>query len=144
MYYIRVYKNTKCPYSEDWLGKKVANFRKNAKPCNDYNTALVCGKISDVTVVDLDVYKWKSDDHIFYKTFGKDFVKKFNTYTVKTGRGGYHLYFKYTDIPNINSKELEIDVKNDNGLIITADSIVDGNKYSTLKKASIKKMPNRV
>jgi hypothetical protein len=139
-----VYKNTKCPYSEDWLGKKIANFRKNAKPCNDYNTALVCGKISDVTVVDLDVYKWKTDDHIFYKTFGKDFVKKFNTYTVKTGRGGYHLYFKYTDIPNINSKELEIDVKNDNGLIITADSIVDGNRYSTLKKASIKKMPKEL
>ena len=111
MYFVRTYKNSKIPYACDWSGKKVSNFKKDIRPCADYNTSTICGKINDITVVDLDSYKWKDDNHIFYKTFGKDFIKTFNTYTVKTASGGYHLYFKYVDLPNINSKELEIDVR---------------------------------
>jgi hypothetical protein len=144
MYFVRTYKNSKIPYACDWSGKKVSNFKKDITPCADYNTSIICGKINDITVVDLDSYKWKDKNHIFYKTFGKDFIKTFNTYTVKTASGGYHLYFKYVDLPNINSKELEIDVKNDNGLIISPNSIINGNKYKVICKKAIKKMPEQL
>jgi hypothetical protein len=141
-YQVRVYKNTKIPYAQDWTGKKVSNFKIDIEPNVAYNTALVCGKLTNTTVVDLDIYKW-SANHIFYKTFGKDFIKKFNTYTVKTGSGGYHLYFQYIDMPNINS-DLQIDVKNNNGLIITAGSVVDGKAYKVIQNKKIKKMPKEL
>ena len=79
MYFIRIYRNTKIPYAVDWSGKKKTNFKIDIKPNVEYNTAMVCGKINNVTVVDLDIYKWVNDNHIFYQTFGKDFIKKFMT-----------------------------------------------------------------
>lgn len=143
MYFIRIYRNTKIPYAVDWSGNKKTNYKIDIKPNVEYNTAMVCGKINNVTVVDLDIYKWVNDDHIFYQTFGKDFIKKFNTYSVKTASGGYHLYFKYVDMPNIIS-DLEIDVKNDNGLIISPESVVNGGKYEVVHNKSIKKMPKEL
>ena len=65
-YQVRVYKNTKIPYAQDWTGKKVSNFKIDIEPNVAYNTALVCGKLTNTTIVDLDIYKW-STNHIFYK-----------------------------------------------------------------------------
>ena len=47
------------------------------------NIGIVTGEISGITVVDVDVYKGGT-------------ISKFpETFTVKTGNGGYHLYYKY-------------------------------------------------
>ena len=63
------------------------------------NKGVLTGKANDIVVVDLDFYD-HGDEHFntqlspFYTTFGVNFVESFNTFTIKTGSGGYHLYFK--------------------------------------------------
>ena len=39
--------------------------------------------------------KLKGQESEFIKEFGEDYVKLFNTFTVKTTSGGEHLYFKW-------------------------------------------------
>lgn len=145
-YQVRVYKNSKIPYAQDWTGTKMSNFKIGISPNEEYNTALVCGELTNTTIVDLDIYKWINDNHIFYKTFGcvKDFIKLFDTYTIKTANGGIHLYFEYTEMPNIVCSELQIDIKNNNGLILTAGSVINGNKYEVVNMTTIKKMPEEL
>jgi hypothetical protein len=64
------------------------------------NWGIICNKKNGIMGVDLDCYKWspefgchKADE--FYKQFGKDYIKRFNTYTQKTPTGGIHLVFLY-------------------------------------------------
>jgi archaellum biogenesis ATPase FlaH len=69
------------------------------------NIGIVTGKISGITVVDLDL------GSVDYKTFPK-------TFCVRTGSGGYHLYYKYADVPSQGLKDQHIDIKNDGGYIL--------------------------
>ena len=98
--------NNKNPFAViDWTKRK--NQSKKFKPCLDYNCAFVCNKENNVFCLDLDFYdkykdgklikKFDEDNEkhqLFYKIFGKDFIKKFDTFTQKTPRGGYHLLFQ--------------------------------------------------
>ena len=78
----------------------VKSWRYLTKPepkrFNNQNMAIITGEINNITVFDIDSYKWSDKkEHLFIKKFSDDFVKRFNTFTVKTAGGGYHLYFKY-------------------------------------------------
>jgi len=79
------------------------------------NWGIICNKKSGVMGVDLDTHKWQ-EDNLFYKTFGKDFIKKFNTYTQKTPNGGYHLVFLYDK--DLNQTESKLNSKFGKGIDI--------------------------
>ncbi len=75
------------------------------------------GKVNDITLLDLDAYKW-SDDHPFYNLCSKDkfneYIKSLNTITIRTGHNGWHLWFKYTDkVRTRDNNLLNIDLKNE-------------------------------
>src|SRR5690625_2483668 len=75
--------------------------------------AIVTGKISGITVIDLD------------GTAEQDLLKQGyklpNTPTVKTQSGGKHLYFKYNPALKTDSKineQKNIDIRNDGGYVV--------------------------
>lgn len=86
-----------------------------------YNIGIATGKLSGITVIDIDagsggLETWRQiceENHIP------------DTYTVKTGGGGYHLYFKYQAGINTGTNLLGqgIDIRNDGGYIIAPPSI---------------------
>lgn len=112
---------SKCP-SNQWSTVENTDrkklWKKNKTIRNNCGVGIPCGKINNITVIDLDDYKW-NDEHEFIKTFGRDYTK-FNTYTQKSGKGGIHLFFEYdTDLYNTcvsDTSELSgkgIDILND-------------------------------
>ncbi len=103
------------------------------------NIGLVTGKISSVTVVDFDL---GSED---YQTFPE-------TLTVKTGSGGYHLYYQYYPIRNKAGILPHIDIRGDGGYVVaypseTEDKIENGQvikkggKYELIKEMNFAKFP---
>ena len=93
--------------------------------------AILTGKKSNITVIDYDnEEKFNADDSIY------KFMDKQNL-IVKTNNG-YHIYFKYDEeIKQTSNKELEIDVRNDGGIIFappTKYTLLDGTEtgYSHL------------
>ena len=103
---------------------------------------------NDIFIVDLDFYKpkneWEIETHPFILKFG-DFIKKFNTFTVKTKSGGYHLYFNYDerfDKTNINpfyddGEKLDIDIISNDGLVFSPRCT----NYEICKNKSIQDIP---
>ena len=98
----------------------------------DANLAIVTGKISDLTVVDIE----------------EGGITNYlpETLTVKTGGGGYHFYYRYTDkFKNaVRIKELT-DIRNDSGYCIAPPSLHKSGKfyeYSSRKK--IAKFPEHL
>ncbi len=104
-----------------------------------YNKALKTGKQTNITVIDLDIYKGLNSDD-FVSEFGKNFIKEFDTYTQRTPNGGYHLFFEYEE--DIRQTQTDaIDVRNDGGYIIVSPSSIDGKFYEVINDVKIKKMP---
>ena len=86
--------------------------------------AVITGEISGVTVIDFD----NGSEDILFGT---------NTPTVRTGSGGKHYYFKYTDkISQSANRELKIDVRNDGGYALMPPSITDKGKYEWVRDLS--------
>lgn len=81
------------------------------------NIAIVTGKISGITVIDLDKHKG-----VDMNQFPKD------TYCVKTGNGGMHLYFKYHEgAPNVADVFKDgkgVDIRNDGGYVVAPPSVI--------------------
>ena len=85
------------------------------------NWGIICNKANGVLGVDLDCYKWSPENgchkaDAFYKKFGNDYIKKFNTYTQKTPSGGIHLIFLYDK--DLNQTESKKDSKFGKGIDI--------------------------
>ena len=107
----------KKPITKNWN-----NLSKSVKIINNYNTGIITGKVSNITIVDIDI----KDNGL--ETWNK-LINEFgdiNTVKVKTPSGGLHYYFKYNDqikknITKLN--EIGIDIKNDGGNIISPPSI---------------------
>jgi len=126
-------KNPDCEWKKklNWHNKITGNY------------AVLTGKVNNIVAVDLDTYKWEKD-HLFVKTFGENYIELFNTYTVKSVNGGYHLYFEYdVDIRTTQNSDFFIDIRNDGGYVVGSGSSID-NKYYTVihgNKKKIKPMP---
>lgn len=119
---------------------------------------VITGKVNEITVVDLDCYKWTENNciaavHPWIKAFGADFIDKFNTYTVKTVNGGFHLYFKYEpELKNCVGDECKIDIRNDCGYVVGAGSYVNYEKagsrhvgtYNVVKGGAVAEMPEEL
>jgi hypothetical protein len=114
----------KIPVANMWCGDKGMKnkhlWRKNLKG----NCGIPCGKVNGIMVVDLDLYKLNKCDSEFIKTFGDDYVEKFDTLTQKTTSGGEHLIFQYDEDfgKGTNNATHQVDIKNDGGYIVGAGS----------------------
>lgn len=90
----------------------------------DANVGVVTGKVSGVTVVDIDTYK------------GGDISKFPETYTVRTGNGGYHLYYIYeaglTISANAYAHLPGVDIRNDGGFVVAPPSVTSYEKDGKL------------
>lgn len=81
------------------------------------NIAIVTGKISGITVIDLDKHK------------GVDLTKfPEDTYTVKTGNGGLHLYYAYNPeaptVADVFKDGKGVDIRNDGGYVVAPPSVI--------------------
>lgn len=116
------------------------------------NCAVPCGKVNNIVVLDLDFYKDGEEDGLintFNETFGTDY-SIFDTYTVRTGSGGWHLYFKYDpDIKQTTSKTTNVDTRSDGGYCVAAGTHFatdDGTlkMYTVEHDTTVKVMPDQL
>jgi hypothetical protein len=95
------------------------------------------GKKNKLSVIDLDTQTWTKENKFLKYCCEKleieqkeniqetviEIVKKINTYTVQTPKGGFHLYFhnEYADnISNSQNEEENVDIRGKNGYIVGA------------------------
>lgn len=89
---------------------------------------IVTGPISDLTVIDVEE--------------GGDFgVVTEETFTVKTGGGGRHFFFKYDSDFNTGARILPLtDVRSKGGYVVAAPSVSQKGAYEVLKDVDVVKM----
>lgn len=133
------------PHQKQW--KRYTN-----KGLKNINCGVPCGKINNLTVVDLDFYKDGEEDgniNLFNKEFGSDY-NVFNTYTVRTGSGGWHLYFKFNPlIKQTADKDTNVDIRSTGGYVVAAGTHFTGDDgevraYTVQNDCEIATMPENL
>lgn len=81
------------------------------------NIGIVTGRVSNLTVIDVDTYKdAKTNPNIFP-----------NTFTVQTGNGGYQLYYEYQEGLTISAGAYPqypaVDIRSDGGYVVAPPSV---------------------
>ena len=114
--------------------KKYQNTPFDGEVSSDSNIAIICGKVSgNLLVVDID----KSDLDLVNQIY-PDALKK--TRVVKTGRGGYHIYFRVVELPKkalrLNKPNGDhIDVQVNGTYVIAPPSIhPNGHEYQVISE----------
>lgn len=144
--------NSKNPSSE-WFKSNLPSAMRlrtlnHLDDCKEINFGIICGKCNDIVVVDLDFYKDYPTE--FMQVFGENYIEDFNTFTVKTGSGGIHLYFRYTKkIKATQNAEYSIDIKSDGGYVVapfTSITTEDGTvkTYDVKHWAPIQEIPDNL
>lgn len=142
---LKIRKDQKTPIESKWEN----GTNNELKPCNNYDVGYICNKRSGIIAIDLDFYTKKGKEtydpinnpnhKLFIDTFGKDFIKRFNTYTQKTLNGGFHLIFKHKEgfrqTQGIQNDLFKIDTRggNTNGYV---------KQYECINDTYIKKIPD--
>ena len=149
------YDYKKCFVDNLYFQKKVDYFphfdmwkKRLNKALVNTNCGVACGKINNIIVLDLDFYKDGDEGTInqFNETFGEDYTI-FDTYTTRTGSGGWHLYFKYDpDIKQTTNAETSVDTRSDGGYAVSAGTHFTSSngtvkKYTVEHDTTIKTMP---
>lgn len=107
------------------------------------NIGIVTGKISGITVVDIDN---KGDVSTPLDTFP-------STYTVRTPSGGYHLYYKYDETikqtANTYPQFPHVDIRNDGGYVVAGGSTTnygdgEGGLYKVEKDIPVVEFPTEL
>lgn len=101
----------------------------------DANIAVVTGKISGITVIDIDTKK-DENGNIIQRGDSSDL----NTLTqvVESGGGGMHLYYKYNPTAKTGHIKELVEIKNDGGLITVPPSIhKSGNEYKVIRGGAL-------
>ena len=114
------YANSKVPIGKDWNHPDLSKqFNKN-----DYvgkNAVIITGKTSDVFVVDVDNVELFN---FMIEKLNPDFPK---TFTVRTGSGKFHIYYKYPrdgrEYRKKTKKVFGIDLMGDGGCVVSPKSI---------------------
>jgi hypothetical protein len=119
----------KAPYGVGWdkttKENAMSKITSAIKRTNEaLNVGVLCGKASGIVVLDIDVKKDGLEDWL---SITKD-MPKIDTFTVRTGGGGLHLYFKYYPLSTTRGikykgKKLSIDVRSDAGQVLGPGSI---------------------
>ena len=136
--YIPLHASTKIPLHKNW-----ANKYQTDKPCGNYG--VLTGKINNIIIVDID----KKDDGLTKWEELIEIHDEPDTYTIKTGSGGYHYYFNYNEvIKNIIKLKIDgisygIDILTDGKFAVGVGSIhpTTNKKYSTSNISPISNMP---
>lgn len=131
----------KRPFLTEWT-----KFKKTVHPQYiDQNIGLLCGEISNITIVDIDI---KDKGLKVWKEISDG--KRLNTPIVKSPSGGYHIYFKYnkkiksSNRLKIDGERIGIDIRNNGTIIVAPPSVIDNKHYKwiiSMNDTSIKTMP---
>lgn len=85
------------------------------------NAGIVCGPVSGLLVLDID------DRELFHSACHQNGWELPRTYTVRSGSGGHHHYFRYPEdgerYGNKAFKKLGFDIRGDGGFVVAAGSI---------------------
>lgn len=156
-------KNSKIPLKDcSWTKKE--NWRKGYINLSKYNYGILCGKVNNLIVIDLDLEKNKKDNRFVPSGFEKmkEYINEFgdiDTFTIKTPSGGVHYYFLYesknkatniliNQIPNATEfYGYGIDVRTEKitggtgGYVVGFGSQINGNKYTIINNKPLIEMP---
>jgi len=109
------------------------------------NKGLLTGKKAGFIVFDLDNYK---EGNKIFNELGDDLIERLSkyTYTVKSASGGYHFYFKYTNLfpRTCHSEVYNYDLLSTGGFIMSPPSKIDNKEYKKINDLSIKKLPEDI
>lgn len=102
------------------------------------NIGVVTGKVSNLVAVDVDVDRGGSAEQIF-ELAPTGMISR-------TGSGGYHLLYKYTDdVPKNRVGKTGVDIRSNGGYIVVPPSLHDsGNLYKWVKAESTNKMSSQL
>lgn len=99
----------------------------------DVQIGIVTGKVSNLTVVDLE---YGADASLF---------KDVETYIVKTGGGGFHYYFQYEEEVKNSVRILPLtDTRSEGGYVVAAGSESTKGPYVVVNEAPVAKMPDYI
>lgn len=99
-------------------GPRLINYL-NQNP--NLNLGIVCGELSGITVVDVDIHEGFS-----FEAFDTFLAKYPTPLVVQTGSGGWHLYYGYQKVKNavkIKIEGLALDVRSQGGYVVCPPSI---------------------
>lgn len=109
----------------------------------DANIGIATGEPSGVSVIDVDLGKGGEESlDALIAAHGGDFL---NTYTVQTGSGGVHLFYKNVPGLGCSAGTLApgIDVRAEGGYVVAAPSVhASGNRYSVVSKLPLASAPS--
>jgi hypothetical protein len=102
-------------------GEYGEHTREYKKEINTTGIAILTGKISGITTVDIDdLNRFKEQLGLSDKEI-EELLK--STLVVKTPSGGYHLHYKYTpELKTSTRQGLGFDIRNDKGLVVIPPS----------------------
>lgn len=105
------------------------------------NVAVVCGEVSNLLVLDFDIYK---DKGVYGRFKELPSIAKGNCFVVKTPRGGYHFYYRHREgLSNLRGSEA-VDIKTNGGYVLAPPSSVGQEKYVFIHGKTIPEMPDEV
>lgn len=138
--------NSKKPVNVGWQEEA----KKNAPIPDGYNYGVFTSIYKEdkaLVVVDLDIDLEKNkngvEEYKKLKAEGFDFPA---TFTVKTPRGGYHLYY-YSDAPikgGVDVLAKGIDIRSKGQYVVAPGSTVDGKTYEIVKQIELVKCPSHI
>lgn len=128
----------------DQTDEQIIKWFKNPNVC----IGIITGKKSGITVIDIDNDTGKAQAR------ADEMLTKFpETYTVRTGNGGYQLYYQYQEGFTISANAYPqfpfVDMRNDGGYVVGIGSITDyfkdgkraGGLYTILKNLPLAPFP---
>ena len=130
----------KIPFLKDWNNRPL-----NLSGIYPYiekgnNIGVVTGKISNIFIIDIDV---KHPESLTQLDLWKKEHGEFNTYTVKTGSGGYHFYFQYDEkIKGGIGFRKGIDILSDGRQAVLPPFFNSNGQYIILENKPIEKAPD--
>lgn len=130
--YVPIYQNTKHPSIKKWTSLTKTPLSIFKKYPNS-NKALLTGKISNVTVLDVDNKKGGLEEWLeFVKEHPE--INDMILVQVRTPSGGLHIYFKYTLLIatsiGLVGKNKDWDIRNDGACALIPDSIINDKPYT--------------
>jgi hypothetical protein len=113
---------------KEWISLKESHYN------GEDNFMILTGQQNRITVIDLDVPKEDEINGIEWFETNICKISDINTLTTKTIRGGYHIYFNYTDelktITKLNGMSLDI-LNNNKG-------VLEGKNYTILNDLQVR------
>jgi hypothetical protein len=109
-------KNQKIPIEKDWLNKEHRDITdwKNWLDCG-LNIGVKTGQKSSITVIDIDTGE-----------IPESIQKVLGTPIIQRTKQGWHLFYKYVDLPTTRIDDLKIDILNDGKQCVVYPSVVEG------------------